>query len=56
MNRVENKVHDGRKARGSWASGDFCGLGLRPEDSIALADIMGRFMETERLIQLESRE
>ena len=56
VNRVENKVHDGRKARGSWASGDFCGLGLRPEDSIALADIMGRFMETERLIQLESRE
>lgn len=67
VNEVENRARGGRNSCGSYdACGSFDACGscrvcdfqryrLTPEDSIALADIMGRFMETERLIQLESR-
>ena len=50
VNRVEDRARGGQKARDSRESGDTGGFGLRPEDSIALAEIMGKFMETERLI------
>ena len=56
VNEVENSVRAGKKVWEARDSGDFrglcdsCNVGLTPEDSIALADIMGRFMETERLI------
>lgn len=56
VNEVENSVRAGKKVWETRDSSDFrglcdsCNVGLTPEDSIALADIMGRFMETERLI------
>ena len=62
VNEVENSARAGKKVWETRDSIDFrglcdsCNVGLTPEDSIALADIMGRFMETERLILWESRE
>ena len=55
VNEVEARACGGRNSCGSYDSCgscevcDFQRYGLTPEDSIALADIMGRFMETERL-------
>ena len=56
VNEVENSARAGKKVWETRDSIDFrglcdsCNVELTPEDSIALADIMGRFMETERLI------
>lgn len=49
VNEVEARACGGRNSCGSCEVCDFQGYGLTPEDSIALADIMGRFMEMERL-------
>lgn len=53
VNDAEDRARGGRKA---CASSGPCESGLTPEDSVALADIMERFMETERCIKLERRE
>ncbi|MFQ9651752.1 MAG: glycerophosphodiester phosphodiesterase family protein [Enterocloster sp.] len=48
--RAREKVWETRDSGDFRGLCDSCNFGLTPEDSIALADIMGRFMETERLI------